>query len=106
MAGSESLPAMGRCETHKPKKEKQMFVVIYQPENNDRVIYQRRMGPNEKLDLDRFALIGAIECEAELDTANGHIPNCCGDIRVEFRPHRDNGLHIWSGQSYYFKRED
>ena len=82
-----------------------MFVVIYEPENNDRIIYQRRISPTEKLDLDRFALIGAILCEAELSKADGHIPNCSGDMRVEFRPRRDVCWHIWSGKSYYFKHE-
>ena len=82
-----------------------MFVVIYQPENGDAVIYQRRMGPNEKLDLDRFAAMAADMCDAEIDNRSGHIPNCSGDIRVEFRPRRDVAWHIWTGQSYYFKRD-
>ena len=80
-----------------------MFVVIYEPENGDRVVYQRRLGPNEKMDLDRFAKLAADMFDADLDTSPGFIPNCCGNIRVEFRPRRDNGTVIWSGQSYYFK---
>ena len=83
-----------------------MFVVVYEPENGDAVLYQRRMGPNEKLDLDRFAKLVADMFDADLDESDGHIPNCCGDMRVEFRPYRDNAFHIWTGRSYYFKRED
>jgi hypothetical protein len=83
-----------------------MFVVIYEPENGDLVLYSRRMGPNEKLDLDKFADQIAAQWDREIDRSPGFIHNCCGDIRVEFRRHRDNGLIIWSGQSYYFKRED
>ena len=81
-----------------------MFVVIYEP-TTDIVMYSRRMGPNEKLDLDRFADMIAIEYEREIDHSPGHIPNCSGDIRVEFRRQRDNATVIWSGQSYYFKDE-
>lgn len=83
-----------------------MFVIIYEPENGDLVLYSRRMGPNEKMDLDKFADMIASQWDREIDRSPGHIPSCSGDIRVEFRPRRDVAWHIWSGQSYYFKRED
>lgn len=81
-----------------------MFVVVYNPETNE-TLYQRRMGPYENLDLDRFAEMVADWSECTLDDADGYIPNCSGDIRVEFRPHRDNSTVIWSGKSYYFTPE-
>jgi len=81
-----------------------MFVVIYNPETNE-TIYQRRMGPYEIMDTRKFADRIADDYGTEIDDSNGYIPNCCGDIRVEFRPHRDNGNHIWSGESFYFKTE-
>jgi hypothetical protein len=82
-----------------------MFVVIYEP-TTDIVLYTRRMGPYEKMDMDKFANMIAREYDREIDPPNGYIPNCSGDIRVEFRRQRDNGTVIWSGQSYYFKRDD
>lgn len=81
-----------------------MFVVVYSPETNE-TIYVRRMGPYEKMDERKFANLVADMYDAEIDEPNGHIPNCSGDIRVEFRPYRDKEWHIWSGQSYYFKRD-
>lgn len=81
-----------------------MFVVVYNPETNER-IYCRRLGPNEKMDERRFAELVADMYESEIDNSDGHIPNCSGDIRVEFRRQRDNGTVIWSGESYYFKRD-
>jgi hypothetical protein len=81
-----------------------MFVVVYNPETNE-VIYQRRMGPNEIMDARKFADKIADDYETEIAEPDGYIPNCCGDIRVEFRPRRDHGEHIWSGKSFYFKRE-
>lgn len=81
-----------------------MFVVVYSPSTNERYLC-RRMGPYEKMDLDKFARQVADEFDAEIDDSDGHIPSCSGDIRVEFRPRRDVEWHIWSGQSYYFKRD-
>jgi hypothetical protein len=81
-----------------------MFVVVYSPETNE-TVYQRRMGPNEVLDARKFADLVAREYDTEIDESDGYVPSCCGDIRVEFRPRRDNALHIWSGESFYFKRD-
>lgn len=82
-----------------------MFVVVYEPENGDNIVLQRRMGPNEKMDARKFADKVAAGMDLEIDDSDGSIPNCSGDIRVEFRPRRDVGWHIWSGQSFYFKRD-
>ena len=81
-----------------------MFVVIYEP-SSDIMLYSRRMGPNEELDLDKFAHMIAERSDREIDRSPGYIPNCSGDIRVEFRPRRDDGTVIWNGRSYYFKSE-
>lgn len=81
-----------------------MFVVVYSPRDNE-VIYARRMGPYEKMDLRKFADLVADMYESEIAEPNGDIPSCCGDIRVEFRPRKNVDWHIWSGQSYYFTRD-
>jgi hypothetical protein len=81
-----------------------MFVVIYEP-STDVTLYSRRMGPNETIDARRFADMIAAEYDREIDEQNGHIPDCCGDIRVEFRPRKNVSWHIWDGQSFYFKRD-
>jgi hypothetical protein len=81
-----------------------MFVVVYNP-TTDETIYSRRMGPNEIMDERKFADLVADMYDAEIDESDGYIPNCSGDIRVEFRPYKNNAWHIWSGQSFYFKAE-
>jgi hypothetical protein len=40
-----------------------------------------------------------------LAVADGYIPSCSGDLRVEFRPEKRNERVIWSGENYYFERE-
>lgn len=82
-----------------------MFVVIYEPSTNE-VLFQRRMGPYEIMDARKFTDQIADEFETTISEADGYIPSCSGDIRVEFRPRRDHGEVIWSGESFYFERED
>jgi hypothetical protein len=50
----------------------------------------------------------------EVVEPSGYIPNCCGDIRVEFTEHEPTvdadgrylgSVCIWSGESYYFSRD-
>ena len=79
-----------------------MFVVVYEPSTNE-ILYSRRIAPRETLDLKKFADKVASDYDQEIDVSDGHIPSCSGDIRVEFRPRRDDSTVIWSGQSYYFK---
>lgn len=81
-----------------------MFVVVYNPSTDER-IYCRRLGPYEKMDERKFAELVADMYGTEIDESDGYIPNCSGDIRVEFRRQRDNGTIIWSGESFYFKSE-
>ena len=82
-----------------------MFIVIYEP-STDVILYSRCMGPNEKMDALHFATKYAAEQDREIDEQSGHIPNVCGDLRVEFRPRKNVNWHIWSGESFYFKRDD
>ena len=39
-----------------------------------------------------------------VDEQDGEVPDCAGDIRVEFRHDPDNTVSIFSGCSYYFAR--
>jgi hypothetical protein len=81
-----------------------MTVVVYSP-STDEIYLQRELGDEEIMDARVFADQVADEFCAEIDDSDGYIPNCCGDIRVEFRPDPDNPTHIWSGESFYFKAE-
>jgi hypothetical protein len=62
------------------------------------------------MDEREFANQVAASLGTSIDESDGHIHNCCGDIRVEFTAHVPNvvGEHyqgstcIWSGESYYF----
>ena len=44
------------------------------------------------------------EQEQELSDSDGHIPNCGGDLRVEFRRDPENSVVIFSGESFYYRR--
>jgi len=82
-----------------------MWVVVYNPETNEEYL-RRTVGEHEHLDTLAIAQSIAEECDQLIAEPDGHIPNCCGDIRVEFRRDPDNDVCIWSGESFYFKRED
>ena len=81
-----------------------MFVVVYNPETNEQY-YTRRMGPREILNPYKFAKLVADMFDQTLAVPDGYIPNCSGDLRVEFRPHKNDALCIWSGENYYFEGE-
>ena len=81
-----------------------MFVVVYNPETNEQY-YTRRMGPKEILDPYKFAKMVADMFDQTLAVSDGYIPNCSGDLRVEFRPHKNETHTIWSGENYYFEGE-
>ena len=84
--------------------EESMTVVVYSPES-DEVYLSRVLGDEEIMDADIFANQVADMFGVEVAESNGYIPNCSGDIRVEFRPDSDNPTRIWSGKSYYFAQE-
>lgn len=81
-----------------------MFVIAYNPETSEQFM-TRRMGINEKMDEDVIAARIAASVGASLDTSGGYIPNCCGDLRIEFRPSLKNETHIWGGKNFFFKRD-
>lgn len=81
-------------------------VVVYipaGPEEGD-VLLRRPLTEDEPLDARHWAQWVANEQERDLDDSDGHIPNCAGDIRVEFRRDPDNPVVIFSGESFYFRR--
>lgn len=82
-----------------------MYVVVYSP-SSDEIYLSRQLAPDEVMDERKFADEVARGLGMEIEEPNGYIPNCSGDIRVEFRPDADNPVHIWSGESFYFKREE
>lgn len=81
-----------------------MFVIVYSPNSGD-VYMSREMYDDEVMDCRKFAYEVADDWGLDIDDSDGYIPNCSGDIRVEFRPDIDNPVHIWNGESFYFKRE-
>ncbi len=81
-----------------------MFVVVYSP-STDEVYLERELSDDEVMDERRFADEIADMFGVGIDDSDGYIPNCSGDIRVEFRPDKNNPCHIWSGESFYFKAQ-
>lgn len=98
-----------------------MHVIVYANEGMDQgyVYLTRELGDDEELDERTFADQVASMLDREIDESDGYIPDCCGDIRVEFldgapaieRDERNDcdryqgSVCIWSGESYYFKRD-
>jgi len=81
-----------------------MTVIVYSP-STDEVYLQRELGDTEVMDARVFADQVADMFGVDIDDSDGYVPNCSGDIRVEFLPDVDNPTHIWSGESFYFKAE-
>ncbi len=84
--------------------EDKMWVVVYDPSSGE-VYLERELADDEIMDERTFADQVADSFGVSIDESDGYIPNCSGDIRVEFRPDKDNPTHIWSGESFYFKSE-
>lgn len=82
-----------------------MHVVVYSPETNE-IYLTRELTDDEIMDERIYADMVADWYGAEIDDSDGYIPNCSGDIRVEFRNDPENDVSIYSGESFYFKRED
>ena len=82
-----------------------MFVVVYSPQTNE-VFLSRELADDEIMDERVFADMVADCYGVEIDDSDGYIPNCSGDIRVEFRNDPDDDVIIFSGESFYFKDED
>ncbi|MGU3656794.1 hypothetical protein [Methylobacterium fujisawaense] len=81
-----------------------MFVVVTDNRTSE-VLYSRRMGPHEKMEARKFADIVADQHFCSIAPSDGHIPSGSGDIRVEFRPRKNDSLVIWSGEDFYFRHE-
>lgn len=81
-----------------------MWVVAYSPETGEEYL-RRELGPDEIMDERAFADEIADQYGVEIDESTGVIPNCCGDLRVEFRRDPENEVVIFSGESFYFERE-
>lgn len=99
-----------------------MYVIVYCNGGMEQgTVYLRRaLADDEILDERKFADEIAAQFDREIDESDGDIMNCFGDIRVEFTDHEpaiehdarnDRDLYlgstcIWSGESFYFKREE
>jgi hypothetical protein len=91
-----------------------MNVIVYANEGMDQghVYLCRALADDEIMDERRFADEVATSYDTEIADPDGYIPNCCGDVRVEFVEHDpvivderyQGSTCIWSGESYYFKR--
>ncbi len=89
-----------------------MHVIVYCNEGPDsgRVYMTRELADKELLVARTFADRVAFSLGLEIEEPTGHIPNCSGDIRVEFIDHEprivgehyQGSVRIWSGESYYF----
>jgi len=92
-----------------------MHVIVYCNNGPDAglVYYTQQLEDHEKLDERAFAERVANSLGLELAPPSGHIPNFCGDLRVEFLDYAPNVIDgryqgstcIWSGESYYFAHE-
>ena len=99
-----------------------MFVIVYCNEGMDQgtVYLCRELADDEILNARTFADEIARQWDREIAEPDGYIPNCFGDLRVEFLDHKPRterdarnecdrylgSTCIWSGESFYFKRED
>lgn len=103
------------CEEHRPGQGNPTFgeppaftvvVTINEGPAQGSILLQRPLADDDALDLRAFADEVASSREQAIDEQDGVVPDCAGDIRVEFRHDPDNTVSIFSGRSYYFKRAD
>lgn len=90
-----------------------MYVIVYCNKGPDQgaVYLTRPLDGHEILDTGTFAAVVADQLGWSIAEPTGHIPNTCGDIRVEFLDHEPDivagryqgSVRIWSGASFYFQ---
>lgn len=81
-----------------------MWLYIYSPRDNG-VEVSRSLAPRESLDCDHHARRWAESVGVTLSESDGYIPAGCGDVRVEIRRTKHDGVVIWSGQDYFLEAE-
>ena len=82
-----------------------MYVKAYKPESG-KVYFLRELAGDEIMDAQAFAdQIAQDYFDSRIDDSGGFIPNCCGDIRIEFMEDPENDVHIWSGESFHIKED-
>ena len=84
--------------------ENSMYVVVYSPSTGE-IYLERELADDEIMDARVFANQVADMLSADIDEADGYLPSCFGDFRVEFRPDKNNPTHLRSEESFYFKSE-
>ena len=83
-----------------------MYVKTYSPESGE-IYLIRELAEDEIMDERSFAdQIAQDYFDSIIDESSGFIPNCSGDIRVEFLEDPSNDVHIWSGESFYIAAVD
>jgi hypothetical protein len=81
-----------------------MYLLILDAHGNTEVC--RELAPTEQVDCEAAAHAYAESVGQSVDDSPGYVPSCSGDFRVEYRDDPDNSVHIWTGQSFYFAREE
>ena len=79
-----------------------VVVAINEGPSQGAVLLQRPLADDDALDLRAVADEVARSRGQTIDEQDGEVPDCAGDIRVEFRHDPDNTVSIFSGRSYYF----
>ncbi|WP_062353842.1 hypothetical protein [Pseudoxanthomonas mexicana] len=101
------------CEEHRPGQGEPTFAIppaftvvvsINEGPSQGLILLQRPLADNDALDLRGVADEVAQSRGQAIDEQDGGVPDCAGDIRVEFRHDPDNTVSIFSGRSFYFAR--
>ena len=101
------------CEEHRLGQGEPTFAIppaftvvvsINEGPSQGLILLQRPLADNDALDLRAVADEVAQSRGQTIDEKEGKVPDCAGDIRVEFRHDPDNTVSIFSGRSFYFAR--
>lgn len=101
------------CEEQRPGQGEPIFAIppaftvvvsINEGPSQGLILLQRPLADNDALDLRAVADEVAQSRGQAIDEQDGGVPDCAGDIRVEFRHDPDNTVSIFSGRSFYFAR--
>ena len=83
----------------------EFWMVAYNPETGEELA-RIQWPDSEPMDTRAAAENIAASLGVSLSDENGFIPNCCGDLRIEFRRDPDNSAVIYTGESFYFERSE
>lgn len=103
------VPIIQRWFRHIERAEATTWVAVVTDQQSDEEVARYPLRRHDPTDERHWAERYAEDCGLEIDESDGYIPNCGGDFEVAIYDTATMtvpGIHRWSSECFYFKREE